>query len=95
MKYRYFNFWLLPLLLFFQAGEPATQQSITNNYALFFAVSDYESGNGLADLQNPVRNAREIAKELREKYNFQTEVIENPKLVDIRNTFKAYQKKFR
>ncbi|MEO0339261.1 MAG: SUMF1/EgtB/PvdO family nonheme iron enzyme, partial [Bacteroidota bacterium] len=95
MKYRYHSFWLIPLLLFLQASEPATQQSITNNYALFFAVSDYESDNGLADLQNPVRNAQEIAKELREKYNFQTEIVANPKLKDIIDKFSAYEKKFK
>ncbi|MEO0339412.1 MAG: caspase family protein, partial [Bacteroidota bacterium] len=95
MKFRHYSLWLLPLLLLLQVGEPDGQQTSSNNYALFFAVSDYESGNGLSDLQNPMRNAQEIAKELREKYNFQTEIVANPKLQDILDKFTEYENRFK
>ncbi len=45
--------------------------------AIFFAVEKYQNGK-LTNLQNPVKNAREIAKELGKRFGFETEVLENP-----------------
>ncbi|GAB5555553.1 MAG: hypothetical protein Sapg2KO_51440 [Saprospiraceae bacterium] len=90
----YYSLWLLPLLLLFQSGEPDSQQTSTNNYALFFAVNDYQEDSGLSDLKNPIPNAKAIAKELREKYTFQTEVVENPTLEQVFHKFAEYEKQF-
>ena len=48
------------------------------DYALFFAVNDYQPGSGFDDLSKPIENAEAVAKELRERYAFQTEVVKNP-----------------
>jgi formylglycine-generating enzyme required for sulfatase activity len=95
MKFRYYSLWLLPLLLLLQVGEPDSPQANTNNYALFFAVNDYQEDSGLSDLKNPIPNAKAIAKELREKYTFQTEVVENPTMAQIFQKFAEYEKEFK
>ncbi|WP_173021545.1 SUMF1/EgtB/PvdO family nonheme iron enzyme [Lewinella sp. W8] len=61
------------------------------DYALFFAVNDYDR---MTNLRNPIQNAREIAKELRDKYGFRTEVVENPTLVTIEEKLAEYKAKF-
>jgi len=44
------------------------------DYALLFATDEYEEWN---DLINPVNDAREIARELKDNYGFEVELIEN------------------
>ena len=62
------------------------------DYALFFAANEYEHFD---DLTNPIKNARDLAKVLIERYDFQVEIVENPnrsmvrqKLIDYSNDFK-------
>ena len=50
------------------------------DYALLFATDQYDNW---ADLVNPVDDAHSIAKVLREKYGFETEIVENPNLDDV------------
>lgn len=45
------------------------------NKALLFAGNEYDQW---ADLNNPIPDAQAIAKELREVYQFETEIVENP-----------------
>jgi hypothetical protein len=61
------------------------------HYALFFAVNSYEH---MDDLQNPIRNANEIATELKSHFNFQAEVVENPTIDDIDSKLDEYERKF-
>ena len=61
------------------------------DYALFFAVNNYDN---MRNLQNPIRNARSLANELEENYGFQTEVITNPTLDDIERKLDEYQTRF-
>lgn len=62
------------------------------NYALFFATNDYDH---YQDLTNPVNDAKTISKELKEHYDFEVEVVENPSLNDLISTLRLYaQKKF-
>jgi len=60
------------------------------DYALLFSTDKYDNWN---DLVNPVEDAHAIAKELREKYGFIVEVIENPLLEDIWNKLREYSEK--
>ena len=55
------------------------------DYALIFATDNYENWD---DLSNPVNDAHTIAGILKEKYGFETEVVENASLEDI--TGKVY-----
>lgn len=82
-------------LLFLLFNTQILAQSDTPaSYALLFAVDDYGPQSGLEDLANPVKNANEIALELRERYGFQTEVVVNPTLNVIKDKFEEYKAKF-
>ena len=61
------------------------------DYALFFAVNDYQPGSGFDDLSKPIENAEAIAKELRDRYGFWTEVVKNPTLDQISAKLEAYK----
>lgn len=50
------------------------------DYALLFATDQYDNWT---DLVNPIEDAHSIAKILKEKYGFQTEIVENPNLDDV------------
>jgi formylglycine-generating enzyme required for sulfatase activity len=79
------RFALLCLSIFLAVGLSG------KDYALFFAVNDYKN---MTDLNNPIQNARDIAAELREGYDFYTEVVENPSLTTIENKLTEYKDKF-
>ena len=61
------------------------------DYALFFAVQDYQK---MRNLQNPIANARAIAADLEEHYGFTTEVVENPTFDDIERKLNEYKENF-
>ncbi|GAB5555552.1 MAG: hypothetical protein Sapg2KO_51430 [Saprospiraceae bacterium] len=86
-------FGLLLLVLLFNT-QLLAQPDTPTSYALLFAVDDYGAQSGLDDLENPVKNAKEIALELRERYGFQTEVVVNPTLKVIKDKFEEYKTKF-
>ncbi len=85
----------LYLLLFaaFALSSSAPDASLRpgKDYALFFAVNDYATGSGFDDLSKPIENAEAIAKELRERYGFQTEIVKNPTLDQISAKLREYQ----
>lgn len=58
---------------------PAPKQALRpgKDRAIFFAVEKYQNGK-LTNLQNPVKNTLEIAAELKKRFGFETEVLENP-----------------
>ena len=60
--------------------------------ALLFAVNDYRH---MTDLQNPVKNARDIAQELNSRYGFVTEVVANPTFEQIEQKILEYQQAYR
>jgi Caspase domain len=64
------------------------------DYALFFAVSDYQSDSTYADLQNPVKDAEALSQELTQRYGFRTEVLKNPTRSQIKAKVEEYSKKF-
>lgn len=57
------------------------------DYALLVATDDYNSWQAL---QNPVTDARAIAKELKEGYGFSTELLENPTQKQILDALRHY-----
>ena len=64
------------------------------DYALFFAVSDYENAR-LQPLPNSIKDAEQIAGVLEADYGFNTEIIKNPSLDDIEDKLYEYQEKFK
>jgi hypothetical protein len=63
------------------------------DYALIFATDKYDYWD---DLVNPVDDARSIAAELRERYGFETEVVENPTMEEVWTKIRAYsERKFK
>ena len=71
-------FLVLSFFLFLNAvPAPKTALRPGKDRAIFFAVEKYQNGK-LTNLQNPVKNAREIAAELKKRFGFEIEVLENP-----------------
>ena len=64
------------------------------DYALFFAVNDYQRDAIYPDLKFPVENARRIAAELKKNYAFDTLVVVNPTRQQIKDRLEAYKKDF-
>ena len=83
----------LLLAVFLLSGSTVKNVSLRPNrdYALFFAVNDYAPDSGFDDLAKPIENAEAVAKELRERYGFQTEVVKNPTLDQISAKLREYQ----
>ncbi|MEM9928949.1 MAG: caspase family protein, partial [Bacteroidota bacterium] len=61
------------------------------DYALFFAVDEYDHMNGL---NQPVKNANDIASELADNYGFEVKVIANPTFAEIADEIHRYQDNF-
>ena len=64
------------------------------DFALFFAMDDYDDTGGWTDLATPIKDAENIAGKLEKNYGFKTKVIPNPikntivhKLVEYREEF--------
>ncbi|MCC7504526.1 MAG: SUMF1/EgtB/PvdO family nonheme iron enzyme [Saprospiraceae bacterium] len=76
MSARYLSLllFLFPLL---HKPDPTAPLRTGKDLAVFFAVEKYQNGS-LTNLQNPVKNAREIAATLQSRFGFETEVLENP-----------------
>src|SRR6185312_17037844 len=60
------------------------------DYALLFATDKYDHWD---DLVNPVDDAHAIARELKEKYGFTVELIENPTVETIWEKLREYNER--
>lgn len=60
------------------------------DYALIFATDNYDYWD---DLVNPVNDAQTIAAELTQKYNFETEVIENATVEEVYEKLRDYNER--
>lgn len=60
------------------------------DYILLFATDKYDNWD---DLVNPVHDARAIAKELKEKYGFQVDLVENPTVEQIWEKLREYNER--
>jgi len=75
------------LFLFFGISLTAQAQQ---NYALFFAINDYDEWR---DLRHPISEAEEIAADLRQHYGFEVKVVKNPTSDQIFRYLKTYREK--
>lgn len=77
-------------------GKDAIADAISvdrKDYVLLFATDQYDHWS---DLVNPIDDAQSIAKVLKEKYGFETEVLENPNQDDVYNKLREYaERKFK
>ncbi|TVL96908.1 MAG: hypothetical protein CV087_23095 [Candidatus Brocadia sp. WS118] len=95
MKKRLSRFLILLCLptLAFVPGEDTKDIRPGKDFALLFAVSNYQNPD-LRDLEQPIKDAIEIAKILEEEYDFQTEVIRDPSYQEITEKLQDYRKAF-
>lgn len=84
-----------PALLLLSLAKPTKKNALkSKNYALFFAVEQYDDRN-LKALHYPIQNARDIRVELERNYGFQCEpVVVNPTYRDIKNKLNQYAQNF-
>lgn len=76
-------------------GKDAIADAISidrKDYAILFATDKYDHWN---DLVNPVFDANTIANELKEKYGFEVEVVENANQEDVFNKLADYSQKYK
>ena len=81
-----------------QNGSALAQRTITfapavvarNDYALLFATDEFDEWD---DLNNPVNDARAIAKELEQNYGYTVELITNPSRSEIQLKLREYSAK--
>ncbi|MTB52767.1 SUMF1/EgtB/PvdO family nonheme iron enzyme [Lewinella sp. W8] len=81
----------LPRFFFFLALFLLVGVLPAKDYAIFFAVEDYQH---MTKLTNPIDNATAIADELRDNYGFQIEVVPNPTFAEIAGKIQEYQQRF-
>ena len=79
MKKTTIYFLLLCVSIFNSGSSPSPARAFRpgKDLAVFFAVTTYQNGK-LGNLQNPVKNARDIAAILKSRFGFETEILENP-----------------
>ena len=77
MKRRLLFLLISYFLFLYAAPAPKPELRPGKDRAIFFAVEKYQNSK-LTNLQNPVKNARDIAGELNKRFGFETEVLENP-----------------
>ena len=84
---------LCTLALFaLQSSTPKPDYSFRpgKDYALFFAINDYDQWQ---DLTQPISDVESIAKDLRDLYGFETEIVRNPDRTTILTTIEKYRAK--
>ena len=70
--------------------QPPSSFRPGKDYALFFAVNDYDLW---PDLANPISDVELIAKDLRDLYGFETDIVRNPDRKAILDKIETYRKK--
>lgn len=90
MRFRIIASILLCLSLLSFKGDNNFIERDGTDYAVFFAVKDYYQWD---DLRTPIKDAQAIAKVLRNKYDFKTEILENPTKIEIQKKIAEFQKK--
>ncbi len=83
-------FFLISLLVLCGWCLPHLAQAQDKDYALLIAIDQYDYWS---KLNNPVKDAQAIAKDLREIYGYQVEVVTNPDQETIFKKLQEYRKK--
>ena len=71
-------------------SDSKSKTQLGKSYALIFATNEYENYN---PLRNPLNDAEDLGKTLREDYGFEVDIRPNLKLEDVFNTLLEYQEK--
>ena len=66
------------------------QTELNNNYALLFAIEEYDYKDSWQTLPNTIKATKEIAEELKVSYGFNTEVVKNPTKTEILEKISQY-----
>ncbi|NME70066.1 caspase family protein [Flammeovirga aprica] len=67
----------------------------SKKYALLIGTDKYPNGgNEWINLNNPINDVNEIGKILKDKYDYQTNILKNPSKDDILNEIRKYRKTF-
>ncbi|HRI62341.1 MAG TPA: caspase family protein [Saprospiraceae bacterium] len=90
MMKRTIFFLLLSAFLFSGSTLKDNRLRPDKDFALFFAVNDYDHWE---DLANPISEVEAIAKDLKDLYGFETEVVRNPDRKTILDKIEEYRKK--
>ena len=82
-----------------QASEPIVlsvtrkREEVRNDYALLFGVNSYEHFDPWHKLTNPIPDAEAIGNELKNRYGFAVEVVEDPSRNEILTKINEYARK--
>lgn len=82
-----------------QASEPIVlsvtrkREEVRNDYALLFGVNSYEHFDPWHKLTNPIPDAGAIGNELKNRYGFAVEVVEDPSRDEILTKINEYARK--
>ena len=63
------------------------------DFALFFPVNEYQNA-AFVPLDNPIDDAEDIAATLREEFGFETEIVKNGTVRQIKNKLREYVQKY-
>ncbi len=72
------------------SSVPAAGERAGKDYALFFAINDYDQW---PDLANPIAEVEAVVKDLRDLYGFETEIVRNPDRTTILDKIEVYRQK--
>ena len=84
---------LIPIAALLFVGGTSVKPRKPKDYALFFAVNNYESSS-MDALRMPISDAEKIAAELTNNYGFACEIVRNPTLSDIQKKLNEYRLDF-
>ena len=87
---RYLFLLLLPILI---QSNSKIQDRTGLDYAIFFANDDYQSNSDFGNLNNPIKDARAIEKELKEVFGFETQIYPNLTKKQIYDKLKFWRNK--
>ena len=82
-----------------QASEPIVlsvtreREEVRNDYALLFGVNSYEHFDPWHKLTNPIPDAEAVGNELKNRYGFAVEVVEDPSRDEILTKINQYARK--
>jgi len=68
------------------------EDALNKNFALLFAVEEYDNNDSWENLPNTINATKEIAQELEKTYGFNTKIVENPTKDEFLKAINDYSK---